>query len=80
MKNWKHAVHMGFDHLTEKRTFVRKLNKFRRHGLIQVVDLGRCESTGRALVEFSFPTKEALDSFNKTVTDAAMQQNILQDE
>lgn len=77
MKTWKHAVHMGFQHLTEKRTFVRKLNKFRRFGLIQIVDLGRCEDTGRALVEFSFPTKEALESFNKTVEKAAMEKNIL---
>ena len=80
MSGFKHTLHMGFQHLTEKRTFCRKLNKFRRAGIIEIRDLGRDEHTGNACVEFAFPTKEALDSFCKTVENAAKSENILQDE
>lgn len=80
MSGFKFTLHMGFQHLTEKRTFCRKLNKFRRHGLIEIRDLGRDEDTGNACVEFAFPTQEALDSFCEVVEKNAKANNILQDE
>lgn len=75
MKNWSHSIHVSFDSLFEKRHFCRHLNKFRQHGLIQIVDLGKDENG--VSVEFSFPNQEGLDSFEKVLIKSAKQNKIL---
>lgn len=58
---FKHAVHLNFESLYEKRDFVRKFNKYRREGNVQIIDLGRDENG--VGVEIAFKEKAMLDKF-----------------
>lgn len=59
---YKHAVHINFPTLYEKRDFVRKFNKERRKGKVQIFDLGRDENG--VSIEIAFKEKAMLDKFN----------------
>lgn len=66
---------MTFNSLFEKRRFTRKMNKFRHADLIAIVDLGKDEDG--VSVEFSFPNKDILNTFVKSVESAAEYRQIL---
>ena len=62
MEFYKYAVHVNFPTLWEKRDFVRKFNKERHKGNVQIFDLGRDENG--VGIEIAFKTKAMLDRFN----------------
>ena len=74
MKAHKHAVHLTFKHLADKRRFCSILNKFRRAGLVTIVDLGR-DKDGVS-VEFAFPEKHQMLQFEQVVRENAESMNI----
>lgn len=59
---YKHAIHINFPTLHEKRDFVRKINKERHKGNVQIIDLGRDENG--VGIEIAFKTKAMMDKFN----------------
>jgi hypothetical protein len=62
---YKHAVHINFPTLYEKRDFVRKFNKERHKGNVQIIDLGRDENG--VGIEIAFKEKAMLDKFNSLI-------------
>lgn len=62
---YKHAVHVNFPTLWEKRDFVRKFNKERHKGNVQIIDLGRDENG--VGIEIAFKEKAMLDRFNSLI-------------
>ena len=62
---YKHAVHINFPTLYEKRDFVRKFNKERHKGNVQIIDLGRDENG--VGIEIAFKEKAMLDRFNSLI-------------
>ena len=62
---YKHAIHVNFPTLYEKRDFVRKFNKYRREGNVQIIDLGRDENG--VGIEIAFKEKAMLDKFNSLI-------------
>lgn len=66
---YKHAIHVNFPTLYEKRDFVRKFNKYRREGNVQIIDLGRDENG--VGIEIAFKEKAMLDKFNALIEKSA---------
>lgn len=62
---YKHAIHINFPTLHEKRDFVRKFNKERHKGNVQIIDLGRDEKG--VGIEIAFKEKAMLDKFNSLI-------------
>ena len=74
MKAYKYATHLTFDSLYNKRRFCALMRKFRRAGLITIVDLGKDEDG--VSVEFAFQDEEHLRTFEKVVEENANSMNI----
>lgn len=65
MKAYKYATHLTFACLADKRRFCSLMNKFRRAGLITIVDLGKDEDG--ISVEFAFQEEAQLRKFEEVV-------------
>lgn len=74
MQTHKHAVHLTFKYLADKRRFCSILNKFRRAGYMTIIDLGKDENG--VSVEFAFAEKEQMLQFEQVVRENAESMNI----